>query len=180
MLLYFFLFFFFDFKKQTRMISDVRYLLDDVLTLIKKHVLAENFKEHCEFKSNQVWFEKACNIIQTKSFKIYIEKYCNKLGTFQYIFQKLFPTNFPKYIALVSTRLQLYHLFWHTIKSGMPEQGTPAEQRNTPYTPQHWSNNRTPRNTSRTLQNTNVTPAEHPEQRSYTKRRTVVVILKKI
>ena len=36
------------------MIFDVRYLLDDVLTLIKKHVLAENFKEHCEFKSNQV------------------------------------------------------------------------------------------------------------------------------
>ena len=63
----------FNFKKQTRMLFDVCCLIGGVLTSIKKHVLAENFKEYCEFKSNQVWFEKACNIIQTKSFMIYLE-----------------------------------------------------------------------------------------------------------
>ena len=55
------------------MLFDVCCLIGGVLTSIKKYVLAENFKEYCEFKSNQVWFEKACNIIQTKSFMIYLE-----------------------------------------------------------------------------------------------------------
>ena len=44
-----------------------------MLTSIQKHVLAEHFKEYQEFKSNQVWSEKAFNIIQTKSFIIYWE-----------------------------------------------------------------------------------------------------------
>ena len=55
------------------MMFDVWYSIGNLLISIKKHILEENLKEYIKFTSIQVWFEKACNIIQTKSFIIYWE-----------------------------------------------------------------------------------------------------------
>ena len=58
----------------------------------------------------------------------------------------------------------------HTIKQGMLEHGTLAEQRNTT---EQWEDNRTPRNNSRTPRNTDGTTTQHeqntPDEQNNTK-----------